>query len=321
MKSHTPSKSRSGRSRSHRTALSLLMSVCFIAATTTAAFAQAAGSTTGKCSFKTLNFPAPATNGQAVALNDLGGIAGTFVDSKNVSHGFLLFQGKLTTFRFPHSSGTTVSDMSRNGIIVGDFSVAGDPKLHHYMAHSGGFHEITLPGRPNADFTVTGVNANGDVVGTINSDTPPSNGFLLHNGKVTLLSFPGADVTQPTSINDQGVVVGGYLIQAVNSNPAFMWKDGVFSNIKPPDSIPEPFVFPSKVSNSGVVVGSYQPESGGSGFALKNGIYAKFGAPAGFDGPTVLAVNKFDNILIQATQISQQVGKTVSFKGFCAAAF
>ncbi|HJT53818.1 MAG TPA: hypothetical protein VJ848_08200 [Candidatus Angelobacter sp.] len=229
------------------------MSACFIAATATAAFSQAAGSTTGKCSFKALNFPAPATNGQAAALNDLGGIAGTFVDSKNVSHGFLLFQGKLTTFRFPHSSGTTVSDMSRNGIIVGDFSVAGDPKLHHYMAHAGGFHEIALPGHPNADFTVTGVNANGDVVGTINSDTPPSNGYVLHNGKVTLLSFPGADVTQPTSINDQGVVVGGYLVQGVNSNPAFMWKDGVFSNIKPPDSIPEPFVFPSKISNSGVV--------------------------------------------------------------------
>lgn len=322
MKSHTPSGSRSHReARSHRKALYLLMSACFIAATATAAFSQAAGSTTGKCSFKALNFPAPATNGQAAALNDLGGIAGTFVDSKNVSHGFLLFQGKLTTFRFPHSSGTTVSDMSRNGIIVGDFSVAGDPKLHHYMAHAGGFHEIILPGHPNADFTVTGVNANGDVVGTINSDTPPSNGYVLHNGKVTLLSFPGADVTQPTSINDQGVVVGGYLVQGVNSNPAFMWKDGVFSNIKPPDSIPEPFVFPSKVSNSGVVVGSYQPESGGSGFALKNGIYAKFDAPAGFDGPTVLAVNKFDNILIQATQISQQVGKTVTFKGFCAAAF
>ena len=306
--------------KSHRKALSLLMCAFFIAATAATAFAQTA-STTGKCSFKTLTLPPPATNGQPVALNDLGGIAGTFVDSKNVSHGFLLFQGKLTTFRFPGSSGTAVTDMSRNGIIVGDFSIAGDAKLHHYMVHAGGFHEITLPGRPNADFTVTGVNSNGDVVGAINSEILPANGYVLHNGKVTLLSFPGADVTQPTSINDEGVVVGGYLIQGVNSNPAFMWKDGVFSNIKPPDSIPEPFVFPSKVSNSGVVVGSYQPESGGSGFALKNGIYAKFDGPAGFDGPTVLALNKFDNILIQATQISQQVGKTVLFKGFCAAAF
>jgi uncharacterized membrane protein len=301
--------------RNHGKTFSLLMSVCFIAATATAAFAQ-----TGKCAFQQLNFPPPATNGQAVALNDLGGIAGTFLDSKNVAHGFLLYQGRLTTFMFPGSTGTSVSDMSRNGIIVGGYSTK-DGKGHAYMVHAGGFRTITLPGFPNSDLTVTGVNSNGDVVGTINSDTLPVNGFLLHNGKVTILSFPGADVTQPTSINDEGVVVGGYLVQFVNSNPAFMWKDGVFSNIKPPDSIPEPFVFANKISNSGVVVGSYQPESGGTGFALENGTYTKIDAPAGFEDMSILAVNKFDNILIEATQISQQVGKTFSFKGFCAAAF
>jgi uncharacterized membrane protein len=300
--------------RNHGKTFSLLMSVCFIAATATA-FAQS-----GKCSFQKLSFPPPATNGTPVALNDLGGIAGTFLDSKNVAHGFLLYQGRLTTFMFPGSTGTSVSDMSRNGIIVGGYSTK-DGKGHAYMVHAGGFRTITLPGFPNSDLTVTGVNSNGDVVGTINSDTLPVNGFLLHNGKVTILSFPGADVTQPTSINDEGVVVGGYLVQFVNSNPAFMWKDGVFSNIKPPDSIPEPFVFANKISNSGVVVGSYQPESGGTGFALENGTYTKIDAPAGFEDMSILAVNKFDNILIEATQISQQVGKTFSFKGFCAAAF
>jgi uncharacterized membrane protein len=300
--------------RNHGKTFSLLMSVCFIAATATA-FAQS-----GKCSFQKLSFPPPATNGTPVALNDLGGIAGTFLDSKNVAHGFLLYQGRLTTFMFPGSTGTSVSDMSRNGIIVGGYSTK-DGKGHAYMVHAGGFRTITLPGFPNSDLTVTGVNSNGDVVGTINSDTLPVNGFLLHNGKVTILSFPGADVTQPTSINDEGVVVGGYLVQSVNSNPAFMWKDGVFSNIKPPDSIPEPFVFANKISNSGVVVGSYQPESGGTGFALENGTYTKIDAPAGFEDMSILAVNKFDNILIEATQISQQVGKTFSFKGFCAAAF
>jgi uncharacterized membrane protein len=300
--------------RNHGKTFSLLMSVCFIAATATA-FAQS-----GKCSFQKLSFPPPATNGTPVALNDLGGIAGTFLDSKNVAHGFLLYQGRLTTFMFPGSTGTSVSDMSRNGIIVGGYSTK-DGKGHAYMVHAGGFRTITLPGFPNSDLTVTGVNSNGDVVGTINSDTLPVNGFLLHNGKVTILSFPGADVTQPTSINDEGVVVGGYLVRFVNSNPAFMWKDGVFSNIKPPDSIPEPFVFANKISNSGVVVGSYQPESGGTGFALENGTYTKIDAPAGFEDMSILAVNKFDNILIEATQISQQVGKTFSFKGFCAAAF
>jgi hypothetical protein len=111
--------------RNHGKTFSLLMSVCFIAATATVAFAQASGSTTGKCAFQKLSFPPPATNGTPVALNDLGGIAGTFFDSKNAGHGFLLYQGRLTTFKFPGSLNTTITDMSRNGIIVGDFSVAG----------------------------------------------------------------------------------------------------------------------------------------------------------------------------------------------------
>jgi len=305
--------------KSHGKVLCLLMSVFFIAATATAAFAQS-----GKCSFQPLNFPPPATNGQAAALNDLGGIAGTFLDSKNAGHGFLLYQGRLTTFQFPGSVSTGVTDMSRNGIIVGGYTSA-DGKGHAYMVHAGGFRTITLPGHPNADVTVNGVNSNGDIVGIFSTDQGASaTGFLLRNGKLTILSFPGATGgTVPTSINDEGVVVGGYFINLVNTNPAFMWKNGVFSNIKPPDSIPTPFVNANKISNSGVVVGSYQPESGGSGFALENGTYTKIDAPAGFEGMSmnILAVNKFDNVLAQATQISQQVGKTVLFKGFCAAAF
>jgi uncharacterized membrane protein len=300
----------------HGKTFCLLMSVCFIAATSTAVFAQ-----TGKCSFQQLTFPAPATNGQAVALNDSGAIAGQYFDSKSVSHGFLLYQGKLTSFMFPGSISTGVSDMSSNGIIVGGYTTE-DGKGHAYMVHAGGFHEITLPGFPNAAVTVAGVNSNGDIVGNFTTDNVTAPGFLLHNGKLTIISFPGATGgTVPTSINDEGVVVGGFFINLVNTNPAFMWKDGVFSNIKPPDSVPTPFVNATKITNSGAVVGTYEPESGGDGFAFKNGIYTKIGPPAGFEDMSILAGNKFDNILIQATQLGGPVGKTFWFKGFCGAAF
>ncbi len=305
--------------RSHRKIVCLLMSVCFIAATASAAFAQTPEATIGKCGFQTLTFPPPATGGGPVALNDSGAIVGSYGDAKNVSHGFLLFQGRLTSFMFPGSSGTNVNDISRNGIIIGDYSIAGDPKQHHFMVHSGGFHEITLPGLPNADFTVTGVNANGDVVGAINSDTPPVNGYLLHNGKVTTFLFPGADIMLPTSINDEGVIVGGYLMLFVNENPSFMLKDGVFSNIEPPGN--DGFVTATKVSNSGAVVGFYEAFDGTHGFALKNGTYTKIDAP-GFPLETLIqAVNKFDNVLIQAEHNTQQGVNFIELKGFCGAAF
>jgi hypothetical protein len=297
------------------------MSAFFIAATATAAFAQAAGSTTGKCAFQTLNFPPPATNSTPVALNDSGAIVGNFIDSKNAGHGFLLYQGRLTTFKFPGSVSTSVSDMSRNGIIVGGYNVAGDPKQHAFMVNAGGFRNITLPGHPNADVTVSGVNANGDVVGNFSSDNGASTtGFLLRNGKLTILSFPGATGgTMPTSINDEGVVVGEFFINLVNVNPAFMWKDGVFSNVNPPGN--DGFVNAAKVSNSGVVVGSYEAFDGTHGFALENGTYTKIDAPGFVQATFILAVNKFDNILVQAQQNTQQGVNTVLFKGFCSAAF
>ncbi len=50
--------------KSHGKAVCLLMSACFIAATATIAFAQD-GSPTGKCSFQTVNIPAPANLGSA----------------------------------------------------------------------------------------------------------------------------------------------------------------------------------------------------------------------------------------------------------------
>jgi probable HAF family extracellular repeat protein len=299
--------------RSHRKIVCLLLSVCFIAATATTAFAQS-----GKCSFQQLNFPPPATNGTPVALNDLGGILGQFTDSAGQARGFLLFQGKLTTFNFPGAFETIASDLSRNGIIVGSFDNGGDT-THPFMVHDGGFHEITLPGFPNTFATAQGVNANGDVVGTIANGLPLGIGYLLHKGKLTIISFPGAKGgTMATSINDEGVIVGNYAPDSTGVFHGFMWKNGVFSNIGPPDTAGAVIV--NKISNSGVVVGSYVTLRDGEllfdGFAFKDGTYTKILVPN--ERQTLIqGVNKFGNVVGQGQHgiITDQV------KGFCSAAF
>lgn len=305
---------------SHKKAICLLMSLCFIAATASAAFAQD-GSPAGKCSFQTLNFPASAILPVPSALNDEGAIVGTFLaGSFRHSHGYFLYQGKFTSFMFPGSIDTTARDISRNGIIVGDYSANSFLGLHPYMVHSGGFHEITLPGfsNDNAAVTATGVNDNGDVVGTILSGTSAFDvGFLLHNGKVTILSFPGAQAgTEPTSINDEGVIVGSYALSINDEGPrGFMWKAGVFSNVNPPDSGGSSQ--PKKISNAGDIVGSYNTADGVEhGFSLDHGKYTKIDAP-GFRLTDILGVNKFDNIVALASNGANDV----PLKGFCSAVF
>ncbi len=302
--------------RSHRKTLCLLMSVCFIAAISTIAFAQD-GSSTGKCSFQTLNIPAPANNLPVPrALNDVGGIVGQYLASDFRSHGFLLYQGKLTTFMFPGSTDTEPRDMNTTGTIVGDYIA--NNSGHAFMVHSGGFKQITIPGFPNAVVTANGVNDNGDVVGQFNPNPPnAAMGYLLHNGKLTVLSFPGAaGGTNPTSINNQGVIVGTYFLSSEDTAHGFMWKAGVFSNLNPPDS--GGHSQPTKISNAGDVVGTYVSTADGlqHGFSFDQGRYTKIDVPGlhstGLDG-----VNKFDNVIAEAIQGT----KTTLFKGFCSAVF
>jgi len=292
------------------------MSAFFIATTATAAFAQTGS--TGQCGFQTLTFPPPANNGGAVALSDTGAILGGFQDSQSHSHGFLLYQGKLTTFMFPGSTNTTPHDISRTGTIVGEYTVTGDSKTHPFMVQSGGFRQITLPGFSNTTATANGVNANGDVVGQVASNTAVFGmGYLLHKGKLTIISFPGANGgTEPTSINDQGVIVGNYHLTSADPSHGFMWKAGVFSNINPPDSDGSAFV--TKISNTGDIVGTYvsAADSHSHGFSFANGTYTKIDVPGSPD-TFIRAVNKFDNVLASA----QPGTKVVQVKGFCSAVF
>ncbi len=300
--------------RSHGKAFCLLMFACFMAATATIAFAQD-GSPTGKCGFQTITIPAPANHGSPAALNDSGAITGSFLDSKFNSHGFLLFQGKVTTFMFPGSTTTAVHDMNATGTIVGEFNVGTTPQ-RAFMVHAGGFQQITIPGFPNVPAVANGVNGNGDVVGQFNSNNTAF-GFLLHNGQLTTLSFPGAQGgTNPTGINDQGVIVGTYFLSSEDPARGFMWKAGVFSNLNPPDA--GGHSMPSKISNAGDIVGSYISTADGlqHGFSFDNGKFTTIDAP-GLQGTAILGVNKFDNVIAEGAQGTSKV----TLKGFCSAVF
>ena len=287
------------------------MCAFFIAANGTAAFSQ-----TGKCAFQPLNFPAPANHlPTPTALNDLGAIVGSYLDANATSHGFLLYQGKVSSFMFPGSIRTEAWDISRTGIIVGTYNVSGVAGTRAFMVKSGVFHQIKIPGFLSTNTSAFGVNANGDVVGRFVSNGAAF-GYLLRNGKLTILSFPGATAgTTPTSINDQGVVVGNYVVSFGAPEHAFMWKDGVFSNISPPDNTTAEA---SKISNTGVVVGSYVSPSDGlrHGFSFENGTYTKIDISPTV-GSLIDAVNKSDNVI--AEKIEGSVDPL--FKGFCSAAF
>jgi uncharacterized membrane protein len=294
----------------------LVLFVCFIATTSALTFAQDA-SANRKCTFQTLNLPVPASSTpDVVALNDAGAIVGEMSTGLH-NVGFLFYRGTFTRFKFPGSVTTFPEDINDNGVIVGSFVTAEiTSKPRAFMVHSGGFHEVKLPGFPNAMVIATGINDNGDITGQFNGNgSDLLGGFLLHKGHLTILSFPGAKGgTFPTGINNQGEIVGTYHLSAVDLSHGFTWKNGVFANVQFPGAV---ITVPVKISNAGDVVGMYVdsiPQA--HGFSFDKGTYTSIDAPNSL-GTEIFGVNNHDQIV----GVSQTQNGNINFKAVCTQVF
>jgi hypothetical protein len=278
-------------------------------------FAQA------QCGIQQLKIPLPhGASVQPADLDDKGGIVGTLTTVSPITGngsftGFLFSQGVFTHFRFPGSLTTRPSDINNHSVIVGSFTFTVDGPLHPFMVRNGVFTEIKLPGFPKADATAAGINDLGDITGVIIANDVFQS-YLLHQGKVTLISFPGAaGGTFARSINNAGVIVGFFRTGPESTAHAggFTWKNGVFTTIEVPGSND---TFPAKINDKGVIVGlDFDSQDVNRGFALVDGKF--FNLVPDSDGTDVFALNNFNNVLGQTFS----TGSVGLFKGFCSAVF
>ncbi|HZS26584.1 MAG TPA: hypothetical protein VFB76_05100 [Candidatus Angelobacter sp.] len=278
-------------------------------------FAQA------QCGTQPLKVPLPAgARIQPSDLDDKGGIVGTLTSispttGRESFTGFLFSKGVFTHFRFPGSLDTRPGDINNHSVIVGSFTVDFSGNSHPFMVRNGVFTKIKLPGFPNASATAAGINDLGDIIGVITVNGVVQS-YLLHNGKVTLISFPGAEGgTFARSINNAGVIVGGYRLGPESTDHAggFSWKNGVFTTIEVPGSND---TFPAKINDKGVIVGlDFDSQDVNRGFALVDGKF--FNLVPDPDGTDVFALNNFNNVLGQTLS----TGSVGLFKGFCSNVF
>ena len=276
------------------------------------------GSSTGKCGFQKLTINSPAgTTTSPTDINDNGAIVGLLGSGSGPTFhfsGFLFANGKLTSFRFPGSADTFANDINKQNVIVGFFDMTSNSLARAFMVHNGVFKEVTIPGFPNAPAIATGINEFGDIAGQFNGNGSDF-GFLLHQGKLTIISFPGAQGgTFPTSINNQGVVVGTYHLTEDDPDHGFMWKNGVFANIQFPGALA---TTPVKINDAGDIAGSYvDSKSISHGFSFDKSRFSTIDPPGSL-GTKILALNNFDNVLGFFTT---SAGNT-QFKGFCSSVF
>lgn len=189
--------------------------------------------------------PTGAAQSQLVGINNTKNTAvGFYVDSKTITHGFILQQGVITTTDETGTAFNQLLGINDSGQIAGYSSLdpTGATEQLAYLRQTDGSytlldnagHTADLP--TNFNSQATGVDNAGDVVGFyLPTANNTSDGFLIMHGttKPITLEFPGSTFTQALGINNLGQVVGFYM-DAAGLSHGFIWSHDNWTEVDAP---------------------------------------------------------------------------------------
>jgi uncharacterized membrane protein len=220
------------------------------------------------------------------SVNDQGTVAGQYFDSTGASHGFIRSpDGTFAIF------GPNISILPLNindpGVVTGIIDSRG---TIHTPAVSYGFERLLDGGIVRfdggglgSDVSPAGINNKRVIVGSLTSAVDGHlRGFLRTADKtMTLISVPSSYNTNPTCLNNNGVVAGGYatLKGKTSREHGFVRAfDGTFVTFDPLGSVG---TMPASVNSAGWITGQYADRAGNyHGFMRTiNGTFAKFDPP------------------------------------------
>jgi len=161
-----------------------------------------------------------------LSINAAGDIAGIYLVSPNVAHGFVrAANGTITTFDAPNAGtgmnqGTFPVSINMAGDIAGTYFDSKNVYHGFVRAADGTITEFNAPGAGTGGHRGTtpfSIGAAGDITGTYNDNSAVRHGFVrAASGTITTFDVPGAGTsstqgTQPISINAAGDIAGFYL--------------------------------------------------------------------------------------------------------------
>ena len=214
--------------------------------------------------FTTYDFPG-SVNTYFFALDNVGKVAGFYIDADGLYHGVILHDGKLTQYDFPGATETLIFGLSdETGALSGNIVDADGIT----RAFSGDL-VITFPGavKTYGDF----VNAAGVVVGSYEDADGMNHGFIRSpDGSFTTIDVPDATDLQflfVNAINDNGVVI--FRAKAVDDIPRsyILFSGGVPHELRVPGSVSTVI---RNINQDGSIIGYYDTQDGRRlGFAAK----------------------------------------------------
>jgi uncharacterized membrane protein len=207
------------------------------------------------------NFPASAQT-QVVGINDNTKTVGFYVDSENVTHGFVRTPGGMySTVDFPGTGFNQLLGQNFRSQAVGYFADSPDFTVDHayiYDENGGVFLPIVNPLSVNSQ--ATGINDLGVVCGFYVDAGNVTHGFLLNFGTLTTLDFPGStSFTQALGLNNKGQVVGVYQVGADMHGFIYNSANGHFRTVDDPNGVNAGLKTTTinGINNLGQIVGFY----------------------------------------------------------------
>lgn len=149
--------------------------------------------------------------------------------------------------------------------------------------------------------TASGINRQGEVVGSFVDSKGVEHGFLLRAGTYTTLDVPKAKRTEAFGINQRGDIVGNFTRGNVTSG--FLLHAGRYSTLRDPNAGATGSTFANAINAQGDIVGQWFDRKGVShGFLLHRGRYttldaSRAGAASGWMGTYPTGINVWGDIV------------------------
>ncbi len=233
-------------------------------------------------------------------INSWGTIVGYVAESGNRSQGFVRYSnGGASLYTAPNSTATTILRRSGTGVDVGFYIPKGTIYPKGFVASGSGFQSVVYPGA-TATF-LTGINKWNSIVGYWMDLNGFFHGFELQNGKFFSITYPGSFETQPSAINDNGMVAGTYYMTNPSGAPGpaqgFTEFKGVYKAVFMPNG---DAIQLSDISNTGEIVGADLQGTVARAFFYQGSVF-KFIAVPNASFTSANGINASDVIVGQAT--------------------
>jgi hypothetical protein len=222
----------------------------------------------GQANYVNENFPGSAQT-QVTGIDNKGNTCGFWVTAGGTNHGFVEWNGVFASYndpKTPHMKGSVNQLLGINdaGVAVGFYTdAAGNNHAYEVNQATGVFTAIKIPGQVST--VATGINNNGDIVGTGTDASKVTTSWLLHDGHLTTFQHPnGGTGTQALGINDHDEIVGTYN-DAQGVMHGFTLKSPLgpvshWQNIDDPNGVGSTVV--NGLNNNGDLVGFYTDAAG-----------------------------------------------------------